>query len=161
MQFHSLVSIVGKALVDNDALIVTAESCTGGMIAEALTEVAGSTAWFDRAFITYSYESKQEMIGVNLKTIQRHGAVSKECVEEMALGALKRSNAKVSVACSGIAGPGGGSSDKPVGMVWLAWAKVGASSVQAQCFQFDGDRQSVRMQTTEEALQGVIKLLNF
>ncbi len=160
MSFATLVSQVGKALVDNDSMIVTAESCTGGMIAEALTEVAGSTAWFDRAYITYSYESKKEMLGVREITIQNKGAVSQECVEEMALGALQQSHAKVSVACSGIAGPGGGSPGKPVGTVWLAWAVQGQEDVVSQRFLFEGDRQTVREKTTEAALMGVMKLLS-
>ncbi len=160
MQFHSLVTQVGKALVDHDAMIVTAESCTGGMIAEALTDVSGSTAWFDRAYVTYSYESKREMLGVHEITIQKQGAVSQQCVEEMALGALQQSHAKVSVACSGIAGPGGGTPDKPVGTVWLAWAIQGKEKVVTQKFLFDGDRQAVRQQTTEAALMGVMKLLS-
>lgn len=159
MSFEILVKEVGQALVAHDSMIVTAESCTGGMIAEALTEVAGSTAWFDRAYITYSYESKREMLGVNEMTIQKQGAVSQACVEEMALGALQQSHAKVSVACSGIAGPGGGSPGKPVGTVWLAWAMQGNNEVITQKFHFDGNRQAVREQTTEAALMGVMKLL--
>ncbi len=159
MSFHSLVSQVGQALVESDAMVVTAESCTGGMIAEALTEVAGSTAWFDRAYITYSYESKREMLGVKETTVQKKGAVSEECVTEMALGALQQSHAKVSIACSGIAGPGGGTPDKPVGTVWLAWAVQGQEDVISEQFHFEGDRHSVREQTTEAALKGVLKLL--
>lgn len=160
MQFESLVEQVGKALVERDAMVVTAESCTGGMIAEALTSIGGSTAWFDRSYVTYSYESKREMLGVKETTIQKKGAVSQLCVEEMALGALQQSHAKVSVACSGIAGPGGGTPDKPVGTVWLAWAIQGHDAVESQRFQFDGDRQAVREQTTEAALMGIMKLLN-
>lgn len=160
MSFHTLVTEVGQALVAHNAMIVTAESCTGGMIAEALTEVAGSTAWFDRAYVTYSYESKKEMLGVNATTVQKYGAVSQECVEEMAVGALQLSHAKVSVSCSGIAGPGGGSPDKPVGTVWIAWAMQGKEAVVSQRFQFKGDRQAVREQTTEAALMGVMKILN-
>lgn len=159
MSFAMLVSQVGQALLDKDAMIVTAESCTGGMIAEALTEISGSSAWFDRAYITYSYESKKEMLGVSEITIQNKGAVSQECVEEMALGALQQSHAKVSVACSGIAGPGGGSTDKPVGTVWLAWAIQGQEDVVSQRFLFEGDRRMVREKTTEAALMGVMKLL--
>ncbi len=159
MSFKTLVAQVGKILVEHDSMIVTAESCTGGMIAEALTEVAGSTAWFDRAYISYSYESKKEMLGVNEMTIQSHGAVSQECVEEMALGALQRSHSKVSVACSGIAGPGGASVGKPVGTVWLAWAIQGQKEVVSELFLFEGDRSKVRKQTTEAALKGVLKLL--
>ena len=159
MQFESLVSQVGKALVDNDLMVVTAESCTGGMIAEALTSIGGSTAWFDRSYITYSYESKREMLGVKEITIQKKGAVSQECVEEMALGALQQSHATVSVACSGIAGPSGGSPDKPVGTVWVAWAVQGQEEVISQQFHFDGDRQAVREKTTETALMGIMKLI--
>ena len=159
MSFETLVSQVGQALIDHKSMVVTAESCTGGMIAEALTDVAGSTAWFDRAYVTYSYESKREMLGVNETTIQKKGAVSKECVEEMVVGALQQSHANVSVACSGIAGPGGGTPDKPVGTVWLAWALQGHDSVVTQKFHFEGDRQAVRAQTTEAALMGIMKLL--
>ncbi len=159
MNFEKLVTQVGGALVKNQSMVVTAESCTGGMIAEVLTAVSGSTAWFDRAYITYSYESKKEMLGVKELTIQKKGAVSQACVEEMALGALQQSHAKVSVACSGIAGPTGGTLDKPVGTVWLAWAIQGQSGVVSEAFLFSGDRESVREQTTEAALKGILKLL--
>ena len=154
-----LVSQVGETLTKKDMMIVTAESCTGGMIAQYLTAVAGSTAWFDRAYVTYSYESKEEMLGVNKDTIIKKGAVSEACVAEMAIGALQQSHAKISVACSGIAGPGGGSPDKPVGTVWLAWAMQGHEEVVTECHQFDGDRENVRLQATEKALQGVLKLI--
>jgi nicotinamide-nucleotide amidase len=159
MGFEALVTQVGAALVAHKSMVVTAESCTGGMISEALTAVSGSTAWFDRAYITYSYESKKEMLGVKELTIQKKGAVSQACVEEMALGALQQSHAKVSVACSGIAGPTGGTLDKPVGTVWLAWAIQGQSTVVSEVFLFSGDREAVREQTTEAALQGILKLL--
>lgn len=159
MGFETLVTEVGKALVEKQAMIVTAESCTGGMIAEALTSIAGSTAWFDRAYVTYSYESKKEMLGVSETTIQKKGAISQECVEEMAVAALQQSHARVSVACSGIAGPGGGTPDKPVGTVWIAWAMQGHDRVETQKFLFSGDRLAVREQTTEAALMGVMKLL--
>lgn len=151
---------VGAALKARDMMIVTAESCTGGMIAQYLTSVSGSTAWFDRAYITYSYESKEEMLGVNKQTIVKQGAVSEACVKEMAIGALQQSHAKVSVACSGIAGPGGGSKDKPVGTVWLAWAMQGYEDVVTQCLHFDGDRHAVREQASEYALRGVLSLMN-
>lgn len=159
MRFETLVTEVGQALQAQNRMVVTAESCTGGMIAEALTSVAGSTAWFDRAYITYSYESKKEMLGISEITIQKKGAVSQACVEEMAIAALQQSHATVSVSCSGIAGPGGGTPDKPVGTVWVAWAMQGHEQVESQCFHFEGDRQSVREQTTEAALMGVMKLL--
>ena len=159
MRFEALVTEVGQALKAHNRVVVTAESCTGGMIAEALTSVAGSTAWFDRAYITYSYESKKEMLGVRESTIEDHGSVSQACVEEMALAALQKSYATLSVSCSGIAGPEGGTPDKPVGTVWLAWAMQGHDQVGSKCFQFEGDRQSVREQTTEAALKGIMLML--
>lgn len=159
MSLEALVTEVGKALVEKKSMIVTAESCTGGMIAEALTSVGGSTAWFDRSYVTYSYESKREMLGVKETTIQKKGAISQDCVEEMALGAIMESHANISVACSGIAGPTGGSPDKPVGTVWIAWAMQGHEEVKTERFLFDGDRQSIRRQTTEAALKGVLTIL--
>lgn len=159
MDMQARVNEVGDALKRHKLMVVTAESCTGGMIAEALTSVAGSSAWFDRAYITYSYESKREMLGVKETTIQRSGSVSEECVTEMAIGALQQSHAQISIACSGIAGPGGGTADKPVGTVWLAWAHQGKGEVVTQLAYFDGDRDAIRRQTTEVALAGVLALL--
>lgn len=159
MDFIAQMNQLGPKLAESRNTVVTAESCTGGMIAEALTAIAGSTAWFDRAYVTYSYESKREMLGVRESTIQKQGAVSQACVEEMVLGALQQSHANIAVACSGIAGPGGGSPDKPVGTVWMAWAKQGHEIVESRCFHFDGDRQSVREQATEAALQGIADLI--
>ena len=160
MDFTAQVSQLSHLLLKHRSMVVTAESCTGGMIAEALTSIGGSTAWFDRAYVTYSYESKQEMLGVNEQTIMHHGAVSEACVKEMVVGALQNSHANIAVACSGIAGPGGGSEDKPVGTVWIAWAAQGHEEIRAQKFLFDGDRQQVREATTIEALKGVESLLN-
>lgn len=160
MTLQALVAEVGEALKKHNVMIVTAESCTGGMIAEALTSVAGSTAWFDRAYISYSYESKREMLGVKESTIQKKGAISQECVEEMVVGGLQNSHAEVGVACSGIAGPSGGSPDKPVGTVWIAWAKQGQNDIITKLFHFDGDRDSIRRQTTEASLRGVLDILN-
>lgn len=154
-----LVSNVGETLKKRNLMVVTAESCTGGMIAEALTAVAGSSAWFDRAYVTYSYESKREMLGVHETTIQHYGSVSKECVTEMVLGALQQSHAQVSVACSGIAGPGGGTPDKPVGTVWLAWARQGWPEIVTRLMQFQGDRESIRKQTTQVALEGIMAII--
>lgn len=154
-----LVSEVAAALKQNNKMVVTAESCTGGMIAEVLTSLAGSTAWFDRAYVTYSYESKIEMLGVHKTTIQRNGAVSHACVEEMAIGALQSSHATLSVACSGIAGPSGGSEEKPVGTVWMSWALQGHPSLITKCYHFEGDREAVRVQCTEEALKGILAIL--
>lgn len=155
-----LVSEVAEALKQNNKMVVTAESCTGGMIAEVLTSLAGSTAWFDRAYVTYSYESKIEMLGVHKTTLQRNGAVSHACVEEMAIGALQSSHATLSVACSGIAGPGGGSEEKPVGTVWISWALQGHPSLITTCYHFEGDRDAVRIQCTVEALKGILAILS-
>ncbi len=160
MTRYDLVAKVGKALKKHNATIVTAESCTGGLTAEALTSVSGSTAWFDRAYVAYSYESKREMLGVKEMTIQKKGAVSKECVEEMAIGGLQNSHAKICVACSGIAGPGGGTLDKPVGTVWISWALQGHKEIVSKLFHFKGERYAVREQTTEESLKGVLDILS-
>lgn len=149
---------LGSALLQAKVMVATAESCTGGMVAEALTAVPGSSAWFERAFIAYSYEAKYEMLGVKPTTIQAHGSVSQPCVEEMAIGALAQSHAQLAVAISGIAGPDGGSPDKPLGTVWMAWAGQ-HMSVVARRFVFDGDRQSVRQQATLAALQGMMERL--
>jgi len=157
---NDLVLEVAAALKQKNKMVVTAESCTGGMIAEVLTSLAGSTAWFDRAYVTYSYESKIEMLGVHQTTIQRNGAVSLACVEEMAVGALQSSHATLSVACSGIAGPGGGSEDKPVGTVWMSWALQGHASLMTECYHFEGDREAVRVQCTEQALKGILAIFN-
>ena len=134
--------------------VATAESCTGGGIAKALTDVAGSSDWFECGFVTYSNDSKQHMLGVDARTLDAQGAVSEAVVKEMALGALERSNAQLAVAVSGVAGPGGGTPEKPVGMVWIAWAFE--EQVEALCFHFQGDRESVRYQTIEAAIRGLI-----
>jgi nicotinamide-nucleotide amidase len=134
--------------------LACAESCTGGGIAAALTDVAGSSAWFDRGFVSYSNQAKQEMLGVSPETLLRHGAVSRETVMEMARGALDRSRAQLSVAVSGIAGPGGGTRDKPVGTVWIAWAT--ANDVAAVHRHFPGDRAAVRAATVDVALFGLL-----
>jgi nicotinamide-nucleotide amidase len=135
--------------------LACAESCTGGGIAAALTDVAGSSAWFDRGFVTYSNQAKRDMLGVSAETLAQFGAVSRETVLEMATGALTHSTAQLSVAVSGIAGPGGGSVDKPVGTVWLAWASAG--EVVAVCEHFDGDRAAVRAAAVDAALRGLLE----
>jgi nicotinamide-nucleotide amidase len=132
-----------------------AESCTGGGIAAALTDVAGSSAWFDRGFVSYSNQAKQEMLGVSADTLAAFGAVSRETALEMATGALARSAAQLSVAVTGIAGPGGGSPDKPVGTVWIAWAS--GERVDAVCEHFSGDRAAVRAATVDSALRGLLQ----
>ena len=118
---EALATQLGALLTDQDKKIVTVESCTGGWVSQAITQVAGSSGWFDRAYISYSNQAKRDMLGVKVRTLNKYGAVSRAVVEEMAAGALKKSGADFSVAISGIAGPDGGTDDKPVGTVWLAW----------------------------------------
>ena len=139
-------------------MVATAESCTGGGVAEAITRIAGSSAWFDRAFVTYSNEAKRAMLGVRQRTLEAHGAVSEAVAREMARGALKKSRADVAVAITGIAGPGGGSRAKPVGLVWFAWARSGGELVAAER-RFRGGRESVRRQSVALALEGLAEAL--
>jgi nicotinamide-nucleotide amidase len=153
-----LAARVGEACERRGLYVATAESCTGGGVAEAITRIAGSSAWFDRGFVTYSYAAKEEMIGVSHETLVTHGAVSEAVVREMAAGALNRSNARVSAAVTGIAGPGGALPGKPVGLVWFAWG-VRGGEVQSREFRFPGNREQVRRQAVAVALQGLIDLL--
>lgn len=138
--------------------LVTAESCTGGAIAAALTGLAGSSEWFERGLVTYSNAAKQDLLGVSAALLTEHGAVSEEVVRTMAAGALRHSPAHISVAVSGIAGPGGGTPDKPVGTVCLAWADIDGRTA-SRTVQFRGDRQAVRAQATYAALQGLLEFL--
>ncbi len=150
-----LAGQAGHALKVAGATLATAESCTGGGIAEAVTRIAGSSAWFGRGWITYSNEAKQEELAVDMAVIRRHGAVSEEVVRLMAKGARRRAASDWAVAVSGIAGPDGGSAEKPVGTVWLAWA--GPSGTDAECCLFPGDRAAVRAATVEKALSGLLE----
>jgi len=154
-----LAKKVGYALKSYGLMLVTAESCTGGGVAQAITEVAGSSSWFDRGFITYSNLSKQQMLRVSESTLKEHGAVSEATVREMVAGALANSPAQVALAVSGIAGPDGGTQDKPVGTVWFAWG-IESGETHAQRHYFGGNRAEVRAQAVRIALQGVINLLN-
>ena len=138
-------------------MLATAESCTGGMIAAACTDLAGSSAWFERGFVSYSNAAKTQLLGVPADCIASHGAVSEPVARAMAQGALTHSAAQVAVAVTGVAGPGGGSPDKPVGTVWIAWAM--ADQVRAERMQFSGDRAAVRQATVEHALQGLVTML--
>lgn len=153
-----LAARVGEACVRRGVDIATAESCTGGGVAEAITRIAGSSAWFDRGFVTYSNEAKEALLGVSHETLLAHGAVSEAVVREMAAGALRNSNARVSVAVTGIAGPGGAVPGKPVGLVWFAWG-VREGEIQSREFRFRGDRLQVRRQAVAAPLQGLIDLL--
>lgn len=134
--------------------LATAESCTGGLIAASCTALAGSSDWFERGFVTYSNEAKTDMLGVDAALIAQHGAVSEAVVRAMAEGALARSHADIAVAVTGIAGPTGGSAEKPVGTVWVAWA-LRRGIVHAECLHLTGDRAAVRAATVAHALAGV------
>jgi nicotinamide-nucleotide amidase len=137
--------------------LATAESCTGGLIAACCTDLAGSSDWFDRGFVTYSNSAKTEMLGVDEELIARHGAVSEAVVRAMVQGALKHSAAQVALAVTGVAGPGGGSEAKPVGTVWLGWATPGGVVTEMQ--NFAGDRPQVRAATVQRALNRLVELL--
>ncbi|MDP2144006.1 MAG: nicotinamide-nucleotide amidase [Gallionella sp.] len=153
-----LAAQIGALLKSHGLMLATAESCTGGGIAYAVTEVAGSSAWFERGFVTYSNLSKQQMLGVSEETLQHHGAVSEAVVREMAAGALRHSGAQVALSVSGIAGPDGGTPEKPVGTVWFAWA-LRDCPVVSRMHRLDGNRAEVRVKAVRIALQGVADLL--
>lgn len=153
---HSeLAHRVGERLRSGRWRLTTAESCTGGWIAQEITAVAGSSEWFEYGFITYANRAKQDLLGVPSTILVQHGAVSEATVRAMAIGALARSAAQFSIAVSGIAGPGGGSVTKPVGTVWLAWGAA-HSQVMAREYHFSGDRQSVRHAAVTAGLQGLL-----
>lgn len=154
---EALASEVGAALAARGWQLATAESCTGGWIAEAVTAISGSSAWFDRGFVTYSNAAKADMLGVSAETLATQGAVSEATVREMAEGALARSLAQCAVAVSGVAGPSGGTATKPVGMVCLGWAVRGLQT-RVITARFSGDRAAVRRQTVMRALEGVLEL---
>ncbi|MDR1425069.1 MAG: CinA family protein [Azoarcus sp.] len=156
-ELAALSARLGKALVKRGWMLATAESCTGGWIAETVTATAGSSGWFERGFVTYSNESKVELLGVSPATLARQGAVSKETAQEMADGALAHSHADLTVAVTGIAGPSGGSAAKPVGMVCLAWsARRSEGTVKTR--RFKGEREAVRRQTVVTALKKLIEM---
>jgi nicotinamide-nucleotide amidase len=152
-----LVHALAQALVRKRAMCATAESCTGGLVAGAMTDVAGSSVWFERGFVTYSNEAKMQMLGVAPATLAAQGAVSEATAREMAEGALARSRAHVTVAVTGVAGPGGGTPDRPVGMVCFAWAGRGLPTT-AMTQHFAGDRADVRRASVVTALHGLVAL---
>jgi len=159
-QMNSLLSLaeqLGQVLTAKGLLLATAESCTGGEVAQVITSIPGSSAWFERGFVTYSNTAKMEMLGVPSQTLMDNGAVSEQTVCAMAEGALQHSPAHFSVAITGIAGPGGGTAEKPVGTVWFSWAAKHRPTLAKKQF-FSGDRQSVRDQATRFALE---QLLSF
>ena len=154
---QDLARQLGAMAVASHHTLVTAESCTGGWIAKVLTDIAGSSAWFECGIAAYSYESKQALLGVRPETLEQHGAVSRETVLEMVSGALVHSGATLAVAVTGVVGPPVGTPPKPVGTVWVAWKRRGGYA-NAEVFQFEGDREAVRRQTVETALRGLMRL---
>lgn len=159
-EIHSLYTLadeVGRRLLSAGLVLTTAESCTGGGIAQAVTEVAGSSQWFDCGFVTYSNRAKMALLGVEKETLDEVGAVSPQVVAQMVRGAIGSSGAQVAVAVSGVAGPGGGSPDKPVGTVWFAWYFDGG--VETERHLFSGDRSAVRHATVVTALRGLLQRL--
>ncbi|CNF35998.1 competence damage-inducible protein A [Yersinia rohdei] len=154
-QLRQLSIAVGNKLKERDSWVTCAESCTGGWVAKVLTDIAGSSAYFDRGFVTYSNKAKHDLLGVKESTLEKYGAVSEAVVQEMALGALREAKADFAVSISGIAGPDGGSAEKPVGTVWFAFA-TNEGLVVASKQHFCGDRDAVRLQATVFALQTLL-----
>lgn len=157
-ELRELATRLGAVLRQQHLMLVTAESCTGGWIAKTVTDVPGCSDWFDCGMAAYSYEAKQALLGVRPETLMEHGAVSRETVVEMVSGALIHSGASIAVAVTGIAGPTGGTPEKPVGTVWIGWKRRGGYP-HAEAFQFAGDREAVRRQTVATALTGLLKSL--
>jgi len=153
-----LTTQLAEKLIGNSKIIAAAESCTGGWVAKSVTDIDGSSQWFDCSIVTYSNQAKINLLGVQENTLELHGAVSQPVVKEMVLGLLDRCDANFGVSISGIAGPNGGSESKPVGTVWIAWARPGVF-VEAVKFKFSGDRNQVRLQAVYEALKGFERLL--
>lgn len=155
---HILCAQLADLLLKDSLKLVTAESCTGGMISAACTDLAGSSNWFERGFVTYSNDAKTQMLGVDAALIDKHGAVSEQVARAMAFGAIRHSAAQISIAVTGVAGPSGGSAVKPVGTVWFGFSVQGG--LHSEMMHFDGDRAAVRTQTVLHALQKVISLLS-
>lgn len=153
---EALCTRLSELLLEREWMLATAESCTGGLIAAACTELAGSSRWFERGFVTYSNAAKTELLGVDAALIEAHGAVSEKVARAMAFGAVRQSRAQVSVAVTGIAGPTGGSAGKPVGTVWFGFSLDGKLSSEMR--RFDGDRRAVRQATVRHALQRLLEL---
>ena len=166
-----MVPALAAQLLARGWMLATAESCTGGLIAAACTDLAGSSSWFERGFVTYSNAAKAQMLGVDAALIAQHGAVSEPVARAMAQGALQRAHAQVALAVTGVAGPGGGSADKPVGTVWFAWALPGQaagavsetplqdSMLHSEVMHFAGDRAAVRQATLHHSLRRLLELL--
>lgn len=158
-ELEDLSARVGAALLERKLMLACAESCTGGWVSAVVTATSGSSQWFERGFVTYSNAAKQELLGVKADTLRRNGAVSEAVVREMAAGALRRSHAQVALAISGVAGPSGGSPDKPVGTVCFAWVLEGGGPT-TETQRFSGDREAVRRQSVVHALRGLLRMLS-
>jgi nicotinamide-nucleotide amidase len=159
LMLQDLAIKVGVALAQQGLLLATAESCTGGLLGQTITSIAGSSSWYDRGFITYATGSKHEMLGVSNSTLEQYGAVSEQTASEMAAGVITHSHAQVAVSITGIAGPDGGTAEKPVGMICFAWMmKDGLACAETR--YFTGNREEIRRRSVAEALQGVIDLLH-
>jgi nicotinamide-nucleotide amidase len=158
-ELFELAERVGKVLKAAELTVATAESCTGGWVAKVLTDIAGSSAWFERGFVTYSNEAKMQNLGVSGRVLKTEGAVSEETARQMARGALRATGVNVAVAITGIAGPDGGTKEKPVGTVWFGIATRTGRKVElsAQRKRFDGDREAVRRQSVNHALRMVLR----
>ena len=159
VEFEQQTTALAAQLSRRNQLLATAESCTGGWLAKVCTDRAGSSGWFERGFVTYSNAAKRELLGVQAETLARHGAVSRETVLEMVAGALAHSHAHWALAISGIAGPGGGSAEKPVGTVWFAWGGPGGWQLAREA-RFEGNRDAVREQAVATALQVLLQRLS-
>jgi nicotinamide-nucleotide amidase len=159
VEFEQQTIALAAQLSRRNQLLATAESCTGGWLAKVCTDRAGSSGWFERGFVTYSNAAKRELLGVQAETLARHGAVSRETVLEMVAGALAHSHAHWALAISGIAGPGGGSAEKPVGTVWFAWGGPGGWQLAREA-RFEGNRDAVREQAVATALQVLLQRLS-
>lgn len=159
LAIQQLAATAGQALKQRDLFLVTAESCTGGGLGYWITSIAGSSDWFERGFVTYSNTAKMELLGVNPQTLEQFGAVSQQTAVEMAEGALQNSDADISVAITGIAGPDGGMEKKPVGTVWIAWTGHDIP-LSVEGYVFTGDRQAIRTAAIQRALERLVKLLN-
>lgn len=149
---------LGRRLTREKAMVAVAESCTGGLIAKRITDVPGSSGWFERGLVVYSNQAKQDLLGVSADLLAQFGAVSRECAEAMARGLLVMTPAHWAVAVTGIAGPGGGSPEKPVGLVWVAWQRRGRAA-ESQALQLDGSREQVRAAAAQAALAGLLRRL--
>jgi nicotinamide-nucleotide amidase len=157
-ELHQLAAELGEKLRARGWILATAESCTGGWVGQLLTSLAGSSQWYERGFITYANAAKIEMLGVSEETLATHGAVSEETAGAMAAGALRHSHAQAALAISGIAGPGGGTPQKPVGLVCYGWALADGTVMSSTC-RLDGDREEIRSRAVAAALRGLIELI--